>query len=65
MVVAWIVVAIGCAAFWSAVGYGISLALAAGPQPDPPGYVCSDSGVIPFRERGIHGAISAAECHTP
>ncbi len=52
-------------AVFAAAGYWTYRAVAAPPRPtpDPAGYVCTDSGVVPFRDGRVHGAISAAECH--
>jgi hypothetical protein len=47
-------------AVFGIAGYFISRAFGGvKPTPDPAGFVCTDSGVIPT----AHGAISAAECH--
>ncbi len=61
-VIAWTLIVAYVLALFAVAGYFTYRAVAS-PTPDPPGYVCSDSGVVPFRDGRIHGAISAAECH--
>lgn len=59
-VLVWALIAAYLLAVIVACGYWTYRAVAAvAPTPDPPGYVCTDSGVI----RTPTGAISAAECH--
>ena len=48
------------ALFWAGVGYAISRAFADTPRPDPPGYNCTYSGVIPNPDG--NGATSSAVC---
>jgi hypothetical protein len=58
VVILWVLIVIGVAAFWIGAGYGISLAFASPPKDQP--LVCTYSGVIPNPDGS--GATSSAIC---